>query len=106
MKKLYKATYHCIIYASEDKALDLGECLADFRGSKLSFTDVSEVKDLDQDLPISWAGYHNAILSDEGDETNETIEELFDISKGKNSLLEEIKALKERLANLESQVKH
>jgi polyhydroxyalkanoate synthesis regulator phasin len=104
MKKLYKATYHTVIYADgEDEAISITEAYIEDGDLFVEPSSLSEIRTLD-DLPPVWERDHYPVKNKCGDiHSEDTIEEILN-KRTNSSLQEEIKALKQRLEELEKQI--
>ena len=101
MKKLFKATYHSVIYSEQNQAAAIADMIVD--DGLQSLYGLEEIKELDA-LPPRWSEMCYAIVSDEGEISEEPIRELLNSTSRCSAVAEEIKALKQRLAELEEKL--
>lgn len=103
MKKLYRATYHIVICADD---LHRANMIADEYSSDgdlfIEPSSLSEIQTLD-DVPTSWECDNFPVIDKNGNLDADTIEEILN-KRTNSSLQEEIKALKQRVKELEKQI--
>jgi hypothetical protein len=102
MKKLYKASYHVVIYAEFEDVLPIAECLSPFL-----LLDLESLKEIDsqEDLPPEWDTEYAPIIDREGNLDNKDIEQIFEtIHEKTDPIREELGVLKSLFAEIQKRI--